>query len=163
MQNLIKKISPNTITADRLQRLDLAGAPTEVILYDLYGIVHGIRKGTTDKGEWTQFRGQFEAQTLEGEIFGSGACFVPQPFEDMLYSQVMSAKEADPNASVQFACRVSIVPPAKGKVSATGYEYRVKPLIDNPSSPLDGVRQLVSGVRSRLLALANSQPTTDAS
>lgn len=153
MQKLLRKLAPATVCPDKLKRLDIEGAPTEVMLYDIYGIAVKTRAGKTDKGEWTQFKGQFEAVTEDGEVFGSGACFVPQPFEDMLFGQLAQAQEADPKATVQFACRVSIVPPVKGKPSATGYEYRCMPLVEAAeSSPVAALRNLVKEKRSLLAA-----------
>lgn len=156
MQNLLKKISPATVCPDKLKRLDQPGSPDEVVLYDVYGICNNFRTGSTDKGNWLQFKGQFEAQTPDGEVFLSGAVFLPQPFEDMLFSQLEGAKLADPNGSVQFACRVCLVPPVKGKVSATGYEYRCMPLLPDQDSPLKGIRALVAEAKSKLLQSGSS-------
>lgn len=154
---LLKKISSQTVCPDLLTRLDVAGAPRELVLYDVYGMVADIKRGSTEKGEWLKFTGQFEAIVDKtGEIYQSGAIFIPQPFEDMLYSEVCRAKEADPNGTVQFACRVSIVPPTKGKVSATGYEYRCTPLIDSSEeSPLAKMRKLIGEKRALLLSSSN--------
>ncbi len=150
MQKLVRKISPSTVCPDLLKRLDVNGAPSEVVLYDVYGITNAVKHGTTDKGDWIQFKGQFEAVTLSGEVFISGAVFLQKPYEDMLFSQLSDVKSSDPNGSVQFACRISIVAPPKGKPSSTGYEYRCTPLLHNQDSPLDSIRALVSGVRESL-------------
>lgn len=154
---LVKKISPRTVCPELLKRLDQPGAPKEIVLYDIYGLTNTTRTGTTDKGDWLQFKGQFEAIVdSSGEVFNSGAVFLPQPFQDMLYGELSKAKEGDPNASVQFACRVSIVPPTPGKVSATGYEYMCMPLIDAAEeSPLAHMRKLIGEKRRLLLSASN--------
>lgn len=154
---LLKKISSATVCPDQLKRLDVDGAPKEVILFDVFGMVADVKRGTTQMGEWLKFTGQFEAIVDKtGEVFQSGAIFIPQPFEDMLYAELCRAKEADPNGSVQFACRVSIVPPPKGKPSAVGYEYRCTPLIDaSEDSPLARMRKIIGEKRANLLASTN--------
>lgn len=162
---LLRKISPATIF-DKLPRLDVEGAPKEFPLYSVYGVASKVRTGKTDKGDWVSFKGQFEAVTSNGEIFMSGQCFLPQPFEDMLFSQLQAAQQADEKASVEFAVRVFLVPPKAGKPSATGYEYRCEPLIEaTESSPVLSLRAKVLE-KMKLLAApteetsaANTTPT----
>lgn len=157
---LIRRISPSDIAKEKLTRLDIPGAPAEVVLYDIYGIVNKIRVGDNGKGQWTQFKGELEAVTPEGEIFASGSCFLPQPFEDMLLSQLMQAQEKDDGATVSFAARISLVAPKKGKPSATGYEYRVMPLVDvRESSPLLTLREQA---KAALLQLEDKSKTAPA-
>jgi hypothetical protein len=79
---LLKKISPATVCPNLLKRLDVDGAPKEVILYDVFGITNSFKTGTSDKGSWLQFKGQFEAITTDGEVFGAGGLFIAQPFEE---------------------------------------------------------------------------------
>jgi hypothetical protein len=149
---LLRKISPAAIFAQGLPRLDQPGSPKEFQLYNLYGMANGTKQGHTDKGDWLAFRGQFEAMTEGGELYNSGQCFVPQPFEDMLYSQLQESQSKDEKASVQFALRVYLVAPKPGKPSATGYEYRCEPLIEAaPSSPMLMLRETVLQ-KSKLLA-----------
>lgn len=139
---LVRKITPSTICVDELQRMDVPGAPAEKILYDVYGMAHKTKTGSTDYGEWIAFKGDFEAITPDGEIFRSGTVHVQEPFQEMLLSALQNAKQADENGSIQFAARVSIVPPRKGKPSATGYEYRVTPLVEAAdSSPMLSLRE----------------------
>lgn len=146
MNKLIRKISPATVAADLLRRLDIPNSPDEVVLYDVYGVANRVRVGDNGKGEWTQFKGQFECIVADsGEVFTSGACHLQKPFDDMLFGQLQAAQQVDPNASIKFACRVSIVPPTKGKPSAVGYEYRVQPLLEaGGDSPLTELRKLVA-------------------
>lgn len=139
--NLLKKISPATVAANKLTRLDVDGAPSEVVLYDVYGIIAKTKNGRTDKGDWVAFVGDIEAVTPEGEVYRSPKVFLAQPMEDMLFTALMTAQEADPGATIRFAARVSIVAPAKGKPSLTGYEYRVSPLVAaEDSNPMQSLR-----------------------
>jgi hypothetical protein len=143
---LIKKITASVITGGQVNP-DMPSPIKEARdLFDLFGIAVKTRAGHTDKGDWLQFIGQFEAVTPDGEIYSSPRCHIPQPFEDMLFSQLQMAQERDPKATVTFAVRVSVVPPTKGKPSAVGYEYRVTPLIDSEaeSNPLTLLRQQVA-------------------
>lgn len=152
---LLRKISPATVYGE-LQRLDIPGAPEEVTLYNVYGIANKVRTGHTDKGDWVSFKGQFEAMKPDGELFMSGQVFLPQPFEDMLFSQLTQAQQQDEKASVQFAVRVFCVAPKKGKPSATGYEYRCEPLIE--SSETSPILSLREQVQAKMKALAPPAP-----
>jgi len=163
MQKLLRKLSPATVCPELLKRLDAPGAPSEVVLYDVYGIANNFEIGSTDKGNFVKFKGQFEARTTDGEVYVSGAVFLQQPYEDMLFGQLEGIKGQDPNGSVQFGCRVSIVPPAKGKVSSTGYEYRCTPLLQSAESPLDSVRALVSKASEALALPATTSKVKSAS
>jgi len=145
---LLKKIAPATVAAaegtsvnpDMPQPLK-----HEKVLYDLFGIAVKTKTGTTNLGDWTCFIGQFEAVTPEGTVYSAPRTFVPQPFEDMLFSQLQTAQEADAKATVRFAIRVAVVPPTKGKPSSVGYEYKVTPLIDaRDNNPLAQLREEVS-------------------
>lgn len=154
---ILKKISSRTVAGDKLVRLDVKDSPEEVVLFDAYGVIQGTKVGTTDKGDWLAFVGDIEAVTPDGAIYRSPRVFVPQPYQDMLFSALMSAKEADETGSVQFAVRVSIVKPAPGKVSAVGYEYRATPLVSaEDTSPMKAIRDQA---KSALLAL--SAPKTE--
>lgn len=148
--SLVRKISPKTVAGDKLRRLDQKDAPAEVVLYDVFGIVNDVRKSKPDaERAWIGFVGQFEAVTPEGEIFQSGQCFLVQPITDMLYSALKQseASSVEGHAQVQMAVRISIVAPSKSadgsfKQSMTGYEFRVKPLIESQStSPLALIKQ----------------------
>lgn len=139
---LVKKISPATIVGGQVNP-DMPQPIKEARdLYDLFGIAVKTRTGHTDKGDWLQFIGDFEAVNFNGEIFRAPRCHIPQPFEDMLYTQLMQVQQSDPKASVQFAVRVSVKPPMKGRPSAVGYEYVVTPLVESrDTNPLALLRE----------------------
>ena len=161
---LLKKISPATVCKDKLKRLDVEGAPKEVVLYDVYGIVAKVKSGSTSMGEFVAFVGEIEATTPDGEVFKSPKVFLAQPLEDMLFTSLMQAHEADPGATVQFAARVSIVPPTPGKASATGYEYRVVPLVEaQDSNPMKSLREQAVAALKQLSAPVKTTETIKAS
>jgi hypothetical protein len=139
---LVKKITPAIISGGQVNPDMPSPISSPRDLYDLFGIAVKTRTGHTDKGDWLQFVGDFEAITPDGEIFRAPRCHIPQPFEDMLYTQLMQVQATDPKASVQFAVRVSVVPPVKGKPSAVGYEYRVTPLVESrDTNPLQLLKE----------------------
>jgi len=132
VHQLVKKIAPKTLTDGKL-----TGVIATKDLYDVFGVATKIKTRNTVNATWVEFVGDFEAQTASGEVYRSRRCQFPQPFEDELYSRLMEAQSKDPKASVEFAVRVSAVPPQKGKPSAVGYEYRVTPLVESrDSNPL---------------------------
>lgn len=145
MTTLLRRIAPKTVCEDLLTRLDIEGAPEEKKLYTVYGMATGTRQGKTDRGEWVSFKGQFEAIRADNQKrFVSGQVFLQPPFDDMLYAKLLDAQSQDSKAGVQFAIQVSIVRPTKGKPSATGYEFRVVPVIESEeSSPLALLRTQV--------------------
>lgn len=150
---LLRKISPATVAEAKLQRLDLPGSPSEVVLYDAYGIAGKTKQGRTDKGDWLAFKGEFEAITPEGEVFRSGTIHLQQPMEDMLLSALMTAQEVQEGSTVQFAVRVSLVPPKKGKPSMTGYEYRITPLVEaRDAAPMLSLREQAQAALKQLAA-----------
>lgn len=150
---LLRKISPATVAEAKLQRLDIPGAPKEVVLYDVYGIAGKTKQGRTDKGDWLAFKGEFEALTPEGEIFRSGTLHLQQPMEDMLLSALMTSQEQQEGSTVQFAVRVSLVAPKKGKPSMTGYEYSVQPLVEaRDSAPMLSLREQAQNAVKALTA-----------
>lgn len=168
---LIRKITPATVCGDLLKgpdgnfrRLDVPGAPDEIPLYDVYGIVAGVKQSKPgSEREWIGFKGEFEAVRCDtGQVFNSGVVFVHPPLTDMIFGRLMKAKEEDENATVQFAIRTVLVKPTPGKVSATGYEFRVVSLMEaNEVSPLRALRE---AAKAELLKLAapTSAPAIDA-
>ena len=145
MTTLLRRIAPKTVCEDLLRRLDVEGAPERIELYTVYGMTSGTRSGKTDRGEWLSFKGQFEAIRADNaKRYVSGQVFLQQPFENMLYAKLIEAQQTDDKASVQFAIAVALVRPAKGKPSATGYEFEVRPVIESEeSSPLALLRTQV--------------------
>lgn len=126
----LKKITPKTMCDDVLG-IELAdrkwvetSLTSPLALYDLLGVVSKSKTGHTDKGDWTAFVGRFHAcNPSTGEVVAeSGKAHIPV-LEDLIYSTLVQAQEADPKAQIHVAIRIGIKPAAKGKPSQTGYEY----------------------------------------
>jgi hypothetical protein len=137
---LVKKIAPKTLTDGKL---------TAVVamrdLYDVFGVASKIKTRNTVNATWIEFVGDFEARTTSGEVYRSRRCQVPPPFEDELFSRLIEAQAKDSKASVEFAVRISVVPPPKGKPSAVGYEYQVTRLVESRvSNPIAVLRETLS-------------------
>lgn len=126
----LKKITPKTMCDDVLG-IELAdrkwvetSLTSPLALYDLLGVISKSKTGHTDKGDWTAFVGRFHAcDPNTGEVTAeSGKAHIPV-LEDLVYSTLVQAQEADPKAQIHIAIRIGIKPAAKGKPSQTGYEY----------------------------------------
>lgn len=143
--NFLRKISPKTVMEKLGVNLLALPRPVQArVLYDLFGVTNRVKQGTTDKGEWVAFLGEFEAVTPEGEIFQSGRAHIPV-LEDMLFAALAKAQEADPKASIQVALRVSIVPAPVTKPSATGYEYEVQSIVPpQQSNAIAALKQMAA-------------------
>lgn len=147
----LKKITPRSVT-DAL-KFDLLNQNRPVPakhLYDLFGVINGYKQKAdekSEKGVWTQFKGQFRAVTppdADGvvQMFESGATHIPV-LEDMILSTFQTAKATDDRAQIHVALRVSIVPAAPGKPSMTGYEYDVQRLLPAEDTAEDPIVRLM--------------------
>lgn len=143
----LRKLSPKTICDEVGLDLGKLGDTRPVaarVLYDLFGVTNRVKQGTTDKGAWVAFQGEFEAVTPDGEIFSSGRAHIPV-VEDMLFGALSAAQAEDAKARVEIAVRVSIKPAPSGKPSATGYEYDVQNLIPTkPSNAIANMRAIAA-------------------
>ena len=100
-------------------------------LFNVIGVVDGVKPGSTDKGDYIRLIGTFEATNLEtGEVFQSGAAILPNFLSDGIGAAMMK-----PNASaVQFALTVGAKTDEK---SVTGYVYTGENLLPpSEHSPL---------------------------
>jgi hypothetical protein len=167
----LKKITPKTVT-EAIGKIVLTEMNRPVkaqVLYDLFGIVNGVKQKADDKSEkgvWTQFKGQFRAVYTDpetGEVFQfeSGATHIPM-LEDVIHSTLLSAKEQDQRAQLEIAVRVAITPAKPGKPSMTGYEYDVQRLLPQRDDVKDPIAQLIAESAKanppRLAAPASPQP-----
>lgn len=121
----------NTVPA-RKSALDAAIAKYSWA-YDLGGRIIEVKtvKGKGDE-PGVRFVGKFRAHinpAIQDKWFVSGRCHVPKFFEEVMYGQVIEAKNVDPNATIDFLIRVGIKPPKPGKPSAVGYEWTVDTLV----------------------------------
>lgn len=162
---MLKKITPKTV-CDKLYgpgfllKLGETRPVQARVLYDVFGVVNGVKQGETEKGTWVKFLGRFRAVGPEGEIVAeSGAMHIPV-FEDMLHAAINEAKEHDPRARVEIAFRVGIVTAASGKPSATGYEFDVQKLVDTKQDDDPIVRLMNEAAAANKPALPAPGTTT---
>lgn len=151
----LRKITPSTVTAEvhgDAKYMTKLGATRPVpaqTLYDLFGTIARAKVGTTDKGEYVQFKGRFQAVTPDGEEFLSGAAHIPV-MEDMVHAALEDAHASDPKAVIEIAVRIGIKPAPEDKPSATGYEYVVERLIET-SDASDPIARMRSEVAAKAL------------
>lgn len=121
----------------------------------LYGRTNGYTVGQSSFGEFTKFRGSFEAVNARtGEEFKSGAILLPRVVEDLL-REALDSREDD-NAALDFALEIGV----KNSSAPIGYEYTVKPLTElKVSDELLSLRQIAT---KALPAPTNSEPDAKA-
>ncbi len=139
MSSLIRKISAKAVLGASPEK------PKKAInLFTVIGIAQGVQTGTTDYGEWTALKGQFEATNKEtGEVFQAPKCFLPDPLNGMIAATLQETDEEGNrvNSSVQFAVEVGVKPAD----TATGYEYTTKEIVEsNEADPLAALRDAVT-------------------
>jgi hypothetical protein len=112
---------------------------TEIDLLRVIGVARGIKRGTTNFGEWTAFKGQFEGVRLDdGEIFRSSDLFLPEVATDMLVPVVMEHGEE----GVQFAFTIGARAVAdRAAPEIVKYEFICKPLVEvSQTDPLEAFK-----------------------
>lgn len=135
--NQIRKITIKEVFGDKKAVRDLAEKMKGKVapLFNVIGVVDGVKPGSTDKGDYIKLIGTFEATNLEtGETFQSGACILPNFLSDGIGAAMMR-----PNAnSVQFALTIGAKTDEK---SVTGYVYTGENLLPpSEHSPLVALR-----------------------
>lgn len=168
----LKKITPKTVMGAIGFNLLTQNRPVPPKhLYDLFGVINGFKQKEDDKSEkgvWTQFKGQFRAvlpPDADGVIlqFESGATHIPM-LEDMILSTFQSGKAADERCQINIALRVGIVTAPENKPSMTGYEFDVQRLIPAEDAPEDPIVRLMQAAAKAnpLKLLAPPQAPTPA-
>lgn len=125
MSTMIKKLSVKAVCGDvkKFVRDNLSDETPSVACMRVVGIAHGMQTGSTDNGDWTAFKGGFEATNLiSGETFAAGKLFLPEVAEDL----VLTALSGDDVESVNLAFDIGV---KINESSVTGYEYFATPLI----------------------------------
>lgn len=96
-------------------------------LFRVIGMANGVKKGTSNFGDWISFSGQFQAISYEtGETFRSNALFLPPTAQDALLPVVM--EHGDNGVQFGFDVAVRSVED-KQDPSNTKYEYVCRPLM----------------------------------
>lgn len=168
---LVKKITAALVAGELLKdekgnfnRLDIEGKPASIDLYDVYGVAVGVKQSKPGaEREFVGFKGEFEATNCQtGEVFQSGVLYTHEPMTSMLLGQLLTAKEQDEAATVQFAIRTRIKKPTPGKVSATGYEFEVVSLLEvKSSSPIQLLKEAAKAEVAKLTALPAPTPAAE--
>lgn len=95
-------------------------------LLRIIGVTTAALPKQTDKGEYLELKGQFQAVNMvTGEVFDSAAAILPNFISDTLGHALTQSSE------VEFALEIGAKPNAK---SVTKYEFTVKPLIEASKS-----------------------------
>lgn len=132
LDDVIDPVDSNAATLTRILQEKIAKC---AVIYRIGGhiVKHRTTKGKGDK-DGIQFIGEFEARLANhwgGKRFISGRCHVPAMLEEMLFTQLINAKQVDPDvAAVDFLMQIGTVPPKPGKPSAVGYEWSVVPVVE---------------------------------
>lgn len=130
--NLVRKLSTKTIIGGRIRLND---GETERYLFRLAGRVTGIQTGASDFGPWVAFKGNFQAQRADGELFAGPKCFVPEPVQSMLEDKVQSQLADGLVPSIQFGIDVYAV---ADDTAAVGYQFKVVPVL-KPADEADSL------------------------
>jgi hypothetical protein len=128
-----------------LAKLEKKGQGARADILDVIGIATKYKPGSSDKGEYIRFIGQFKAKNLEsGDEFISGAAIFPKMIEESLWG-VMGGADVQ---NVQLAYRIGV---KFEKDAATKYVYVATPLL-KPSEN-DPLKLLEATVNDAVRAL----------
>jgi len=117
----------------------------DTLLMRVIGVVHGVRTGSTQYGDFVAFRGAFKGIRLsDGEVFSAGQCLLPDCVSDTLAATIMQSdvKSAD------FAFDIGVKPAD----NAVGYEYYAASLVK--ASETDPLAALEARITAALPAPA---------
>src|SRR5262245_44394328 len=118
-------------TMELLAKLEKKGKDGKADLLDVFGIAAKFKPGTSDKGDYIRFVGQFKAKNLvTGETYMSAAAIFPKMIEESLWG-VMGGENVN---SVQLAFRIGV---RYDEQAATKYTYYATPIMKpSESDPL---------------------------
>lgn len=141
--NLVKKITVKSCIGDIMGMFpvypvfDEAGKPAgkkpklgdKVMLLRVMGVSDGVKRGSTNFGDWTGFTGQFKAIVLDsGEEYRSKTIILPDTGTDYLEPAVM---EHGGDGGVKFAFDLGAkVVEDRAVKGAFKYEFIVSPLVE---------------------------------
>jgi hypothetical protein len=148
---LIRKLSTKTVVGI-LKNVVFESLKAETVkdgdrldVMTLVGIIKTFKQGESDYGLYTEFKGQFEAQSLigdtAGQTFRAAKCFLPEVATDLLLEKINEVAEANDGAigDIQVAVKVVAV---VDETANTLYGYEVEPLIDvEEADPLAILKQ----------------------
>jgi hypothetical protein len=129
---LLKKITTKEVLGDvkLLARTHLRDVDLPVM--QVFGFATKSEEKETELGSSFAHKGDFTAVNLiTGETFMGNKLYIPEPMSGMLANITNSLIESEGKANVQTAFEIIMKPDAK---SATGYVWRLKPLMEVKSS-----------------------------
>lgn len=141
----------------------------------VYGSARNYVIGSSTYGEYTKFRGDFEAVNLSsGESYRSGNLLLPDVAADLLASALHAAGAKhgrakspgidgddgeDALAPIEFAVEIGIRPKTSDKPGGMPYEWTVRPLIEaRDSDPLVSMRDKVKALSAPVDDAKNTVP-----
>lgn len=144
----LRKITIATCLAapsmELLARLEKKGQGSRADVLDVIGIATKFKPGTSDKGEYVKFIGQFQAKNLEtGDEFISGAAIFPKMIEESLWG-VMGQEVTN----VRFGYRIGV---KYDRDAATKYVYVATPLTKPAEN--DALKLLAAEIADTIKAL----------
>ena len=125
----IKKITVATVYG----KIALRDIPEngELAICRISGTATGVERGESNYGDWTALKGNMAAVNTDGEVFMSGAAFVPSTMGEALAQSLEAKLLEDASSSLTFVVDVSVIVSAR---DANKYEYIVRPVIENDFS-----------------------------
>lgn len=163
MAAILKKITVKDVglkMADILEtHLMPAGEGKPVKLVKVLGIVNRCKIGTTDKGEYVRFIGQFEATNeLTGEVFTAGEAILPGALPELLHAAML--QEDGSYKQAQFAVQVSA---AYNKTAVAKYVFVTESLVaPKETDAMQALKAQLADAAPSLPAPAEEKPSTDA-
>lgn len=122
--------------------------PAPRSLYRVFGTARDVKHGDSQYGEWTAFIGSFEAiRFSDRQRFQAPNCFLQGASEGLLLDALLSARKADPSATVMFAFDIGVKPSDKWATEDKGnsYEYTVRTVLKTQQhDPLKEIRELAT-------------------
>jgi len=120
------------------------------------GIVRGYDVKTSQYGDSVEFKGQFRAVNMTtGEESNAGKLFLPHIAESYVYNAFESHSRTDGFTGLEVAFDIGIKPAS----TAAGYEYTVKPLIEQKEP--DTLDILMGNLPPLKLAAQQDQQTAE--
>lgn len=122
MSALLKKISIKTVVGNIRPIIKGMDHGASVAVLRVVGVANGVKRGTSDYGDWEALVGMFKATNLiTGENHRSSKCFLPDVATDMIASVVSNG------SPVEFAIDIHAVVDDESQL---GYTYAVHPLLE---------------------------------
>jgi len=119
--------------------------------YTIFGYTDGIKRGTSNYGEWVAFTGSMEAiNYVTEERYQSKQCFIPEPLSSMLVDALSEHERIEFAFTVQVKRRDNL---------AEGYEYVVVPHKQvREADPLEHLRKLIPATAQKAARLKAPEP-----